>query len=224
MYIANAVSVSQHQGPDWNCPSRDPNLDGAGNCHSDSSPICLHLVNSLSSDELVALRRYCGYRLARAGLNTQSAEDLVQDCMLAVLTGTECATLGRHPLNQHIESKSAFILYLKGVLNSLVEARRRRQEHSYAHVAMHEGDLTGDNFHELQIVGPVRPENDVFLRDFFREFFQVLRRKAPKHLQPLVEAWEPQCLTAERIPLANGWRRHRSELRGLSRAVLAELE
>lgn len=217
MYSANTVSSfvgDQHPQP--------PGSEGQIVHSPETSRCCLELLNTLAPPDFSALRKHAAYRLERVGLDFQIAEDLVQDAMVAVLMGTDRRNKGRHPVRRDLLTKATFMLYLQRVLNSLVEAKFRGREPAGLHTQMFTEDETGD-CHCIQISAPPSLAGDAARQDFFREFFRMLRLRAPKHLGPLVNAWEAEYPTAQRIPLANGWRRHRSELREVARQVLREL-
>jgi hypothetical protein len=122
-----------------------------------------------------------------------------------------------------LENKPAFLRYLKGVVNSMVEAERRKLEHRVVHRPLAGDPDVGGVKNGICLTAVVSPENDVELRTFRDEFFQRLRAKAPLRLRHLVDAWEEVFLWAEQIPLQGRRRRVRARLRSLSRQVLQEM-
>ena len=189
----------------------------------DAKHLCLGLLENLTDTDIGLLRNYAAYRLGRVGLGSCPGEDVLQDTFAAVLTGLSRERKGRHPRMTDLENKPAFLRYLKGVVNSMVEAERRKLEHRVVHRPL-AGDPDGGAVKNgICLTAVVSPENDVELRTFRDEFFQRLRAKAPLRLRHLVDAWEEVFLWAEQIPLQGRRRRVRARLRSLSRQVLQEM-
>ena len=192
--------------------------------HNENGGRCAELIENIASENLMPLRYYAAYRLQRVGLSGQGAEDLVHDAIAAILNGIRHKKRGRHPLEQDLKSAETFTRYLRGVVNSLVEAERRRREHSHIHVGMNEDFREDDCFLGTQLVAEVGPENDPAWRDFLDELFSRLRGRAPKHLLSMITGWQKESLWAVKIPLGPNCRRHRAELRKLAREILHGLK
>lgn len=224
MYNENSELLCENRSECCNFWDTEEALVESASLCSNLRAKCHEYLNSLTISELTELRRHTSYRLKRVALDFQQAEDLVQDAILAVWIGCACATRGRHPAERHLLNKTTFVWYLRGVLNSLVEAKSRGRGPQCINLPQHTRSTQDEEHGEPAIVGTFRPENDAVLQDFFREFFRMLRRRVPKHLTPLVEAWAAESQTADKIPLASGCRRHRYELRRIAQRVLIELD
>lgn len=201
--------------------------DSAFSTPSQGSPVTRErkaraLLEQLAGAEFDRLKNHARYRLERVNLPTNRAEDLVQDAFLAILTGLGTKRVGRHPCDSDLASNAAFSLYVRGVINSLVEAVRRRREHAASHDPF-TPNWCGDDEAVRQLPSTDNVLSDINLREELREFFKKLRSAAPNHLQPLIEEWEPHCLSTDRIPIPTGCRRHRLELRLLSKRLLNKL-
>jgi hypothetical protein len=212
--------------PCFDCPGRRQftafRKSGPGES-PDAKNLCLGLLENLTAADIGLLRHYAAYRLGRIGLGSFPGEDVLQDTFAAVLTGLSREQEGRHPRMTDLENKPAFLRYLKGVVNSMVEAERRKQEHRVVHWPLACNPDAGDVRNGICLTAVVSPENDVELRMFRDEFFKRLKAKAPPGLRHLVDAWEEVFLWAEQIPLQGRRRRVRARLRSLSRQVLQEM-
>ena len=187
-----------------------------------TSATCRQLMNTLTQTELYRLQKYARYRLERVGLNSSDAGDMAQDALQQILVGFTSPKVGRHPRLLDLETQTSFNNYVCHVIDSLVEAKYRSRHKQPLYLS----DASGPDDPQgvvARLPADVTNENDVTTNDLLREFFNRLLREAPPHLRDMVTLWKAQSPYCEQIPINNGYRRHRSEIRRLSQAILAQL-
>lgn len=192
--------------------SREP-VRCAERLEANHSACCTQLIKELTQKELEELKAYARFRLIRAGLPRDLAEDMRQNALLAVLLGCRSDVSGRHPRKGDLADKSAFIRYLRGIICSLVEAQCRRQNR-FTFVPL-----------DLDLIGHSEPETKdrVAGEDLAQQLFRRLGQRAPEHLLPTLRQWAAQWRECSVIPLAGKHRRLRQELRVLAAKVLNEV-
>lgn len=184
---------------------------------------CYELIESLNDEAYRQLREHAEHRLAQNRLWHTTGRDLVQDAIVAVLSGLENGRSGRHPRDEALTDESAFLRYLKGVLNSLVEAETRRREHHYAHKPLDGFENGFVDEKAIEVAAPATVDGDISFLDLVSEFFRRMRIRCPTHLQRPLEGWHEVCGWSEEIPVRGFHRRHRAELKAVARQVSNEL-
>lgn len=173
----------------------------------------LHRVGELSETHFNHLVRFAGRRLGRLGRRGGEAADLVQAALLSVLEGVGDPGRGRRPRPEDLADPATFLNYLRGVIASKAEAWTRQPNPEFLELqaALH-----------IPSAAPP-PDGLADWSDFKREFFRRLRQRSPARLQSTVAAWESVFLEADRIPAANGNRKHAHQVRLLARQMLRQM-
>jgi hypothetical protein len=176
---------------------------------------------ALTREDLGSLAAFAGRRLTQVGLPAHLGEDLAQRAILRVVIGDQSRHRGRHPRISDLAEPQAFVMYLKGVVSSLVETQRAALENRFSHTECHDGEVLGVPGGYLQ--SAVSVENEVGFRDLTTELIRRLHLRAPPRLHQIICLWWEQECDCDHIPLNGHHRRLRSELRALAAGVVMEL-
>lgn len=182
----------------------------------------LRILQQLEPAHLLALKSFAERHLYGRGLPRHCGEDIVQQAMLSLLIGSTSDVEGRHPRNADLLDISTFLTYLKGVIRSLIDAKRARGRRALNHVQWQD-DLTSHALDEGPSLARPADESVAFL-DLHEQLFLKLRAQAPARLQLLIARWQQLEPDTTRIPTAGRHRRLRAELRKLSKRALTELD
>jgi hypothetical protein len=173
------------------------------------------MMELLRPMDLLDLKAFARVRLLRVGLTAEDAGDVVQNAISAVMHGIRDQTHGRHPRRIDVDSHAAFMSYLMGVVNSTVEALKRRHNPLQS--------LSLENA-SLAVAEPGMSVSDaVAEHDLAHEFFLRLITRSPSPLLPLAFDWATRWKECDKIPISGRHRRHRQELRVLAVNILKEL-
>jgi hypothetical protein len=178
------------------------------------TPNCAFWLGQLTFDDLKHLGSFAESRLLRFGLARESRDDLVGKAMTAVLRGLTDNLRGRRPRASDMQTRAAFINFLRGAVASTVEAFARRAEHGHKHLDM--GQLPGASL-------PTVPAPDYALLDLKAQLFKHLREKAPPRLHSTIRAWEAVFLWSDRVP-SHPDSYHARAVRRLAREIILKLE
>jgi DNA-directed RNA polymerase specialized sigma24 family protein len=179
---------------------------------------CFDLLHQLQQSDVTQLRLYATWRLRRASLEAITGEDIVQDALSAVLRGLESLESGRHPSEDDLATQATFCNYLRGAINSIVEAKSRHFRRPTCIISLE--DVVNAT---IEIPIHSSPAEEIQIKNLREELFRRLERKAPKQLRSTLSAWAKQSAWADKIPLGTGCRRHRAELRRLAAQIMSEL-
>src|SRR5208282_6545428 len=89
---------------------------------------CETRLNELSKDDILELTKFAQFRLLGLGRAADGGQDLAQAALLAVVEGLETDKHGRHPRPEAVADKQSFIIYLKGVIKSLLHNQTKTHE------------------------------------------------------------------------------------------------
>lgn len=177
---------------------------------------CDERLNELSQSDLVNLTEFAECRLAALGLNPTAGEDVSQRALMAILQGLRTDQGGRVPRLVDLESKQAFLNFIRGAISSIVESMARKPESRNAYTTL-QSELAE------RIAGPLpSPQETAELNDIKRQLFPQLRARAPQRLQRTIDAWESVFTESDRIP-APGHRSYVTEVRNLAKEIMSEL-
>jgi len=157
----------------------------------------------------------------RLSLAKEHAKDVVARALERIVVGLEDKSGGRRPKQEEIANDEAWLNYLRGVANSVLEGWVRRRNRKPAEQA--EPYEESDSSKEALLTDQApTPDRHAELEDFRRAFFEAVRPMAPEHLIPVIDAWEQDFWHTDRIPaqrLAD-----RRELRALAQRAYRMLE
>jgi len=186
---------------------------------------CEARLNEIGKAEISALTAFAEIRLMRLNRSSCEGEDLVQSAILAVVRGLESDQVGRRPRPEDIVDKDAFVLYLQGVILSLLQCMTKSREIKAYHKHHQILDEHGADENERGVI-LASPTQDVAAQaewdDLQEVLFSRLRQRAPSRLHRTIDAWDQVFQDSDRIP-ADTFRKYVVELRGLAREVLQEI-
>lgn len=187
------------------------------------TPECLEIrkltearLNELQTADITNLTEFAERRLSAMGLNPVTGADVTQRALAAILQGLESDQRGRVPRLVNIESKDAFLNYVRGAISSGIEAMSRKPQFRVEHEPWQDGHAGSTDPHSLS------PAAVAQLSDLKAQLFQRLRARAPSRLRPTIDAWESVFLHSDRIP-APGHRRYVGEVKNLARKIVTDL-
>ena len=184
---------------------------------------CFELIVHLDDQTKRQLREFADSHLARRGLWGTTGRDLVQDALLAILSGFRPGPQGRHPRSEDLADGAAFANYLRGVLWSLIEAEARKFRIRPPHEPLPTETREDQDYEPGLDLKTASPADEASFADLKSEFFRRLRARCPDYLMALLASWEA-VFAGGRIPLNGGHRRHRAKLLSLARKTLQEME
>ena len=141
--------------------------------------------------------------MAHFGLNFEDALDLYQQAVYAILHG-------RNPNSADLADRDAFLNYIRGAINSVVEG--------WARTFRREGKKNCSLDLIPELVAPV--DTNVEFSDLKEQLFARLRRRAPARLLPTIDAWEKA--PDGRIPCVTS-RKHVFAVRQMAQRIAVEL-
>ena len=167
------------------------------------------LIRDLTPEDLGKLTHFAELRLAHFGLATDPAQDIVQQAIYLVLKGAETDE-GRRPRPADMENSETFQNYLRGIVNSIVEAGNRRSKHK-----AHPQSLNG-----LEEILASPNGYDHEFHDLKSQFFARLRQRAPERLLATIDEWEQN--PDGKIPITAS-RKRSAAVRAIAQKVAREL-
>ncbi len=112
-------------------------------------------------------------RLERLPRNISTAEDVVQSALQTILVGTRKSHGGRHPRLDQIQSKKAFLHYLRSAINSVIDSTQRRRELFHIHESIQSiSNNSEKNDVSIVLIAAIEPDADDSWVDFKKEFFK----------------------------------------------------
>lgn len=184
---------------------------------------CEARLGELTDSDLTDLRYFTQRRLLRSGLAADLARDIVQTSLQSVLQGLESTDQGRRPRPEDTETKEAFANYLRGVVNSKVDALSRCRQFKVRLVesTVEDSSTVGGVDSGVVLTAPEPPPDEQAGWDDYRNaVFTRLRQRAPQRLHRDINKWETQFLSSKTVP-ARG--RNYVEIKELAQEVVAEL-
>jgi len=185
---------------------------------SELTALCETRLRDFTRADSADLTEFAECRLVVHGISPSNGEDVTQRALQLVLQGLETDRGGRRPRLVDLESKPAFLNYLRGIISSLIHGMTVKSGFGA------ETELRDDNRNK-----PLAAQDDagsaiarLELNDLRDQLFPRLRARAPKRLQPTIDAWEAVFPDSDRIP-APSRREYASEVRNLAQAVLSEI-
>ena len=183
---------------------------------------CFELIIQMDDQIKRQLREFADSHLAQRGLWGTTGRDLVQDALLAILSGFQPGPHGRHPRAEDLADGPVFANYMRGVLWSLIEAEARKRKLRPPHEPLLAENREGQECEPWLDLKTASPADEALFVDLKNEFFRRLRAHCPDYLMPLVARWEA-VFPDDRIPLNGAHRRHRAKLLNLARTALKEM-
>lgn len=184
--------------------------------------LTLDLLNQLTTEDLRHLAEFAERRLGSLPRSRVSPEDPVQKALLSIIMGVAGNGLGRRPTSENVQSKAAFLHYVRSAINSVVEAMRRSRELLYFHESIHETQNREEGHTTIVLPSAAEADADVNMIDLKRELFKRLRKIAPRKLLPVIDEWERTFFWASHVPCRRK-RDHVRQVRFLAMRVLKEL-
>lgn len=171
---------------------------------------CRSRVAEVTRADLADLTRFAQWCLDSRS-SSASAEDAVQSAFESVLAAIE-TNRGRTPRLCDLESREAFLRYLRGVVSSKIEGFTRSPGRwiPFDELGMPSRDMT--------------PAQNAELTDLKLGLFSGLRERAhPRHL-PTIAAWEDAFAHSDRIPSILGRRKYVMEVKRWSQEIADQLD
>jgi DNA-directed RNA polymerase specialized sigma24 family protein len=158
-------------------------------------------------------------RLGRLGLSAHLAEDLVAHAIERIVVGMDSLTEGRRPKPEDLISDEAWTNYLKGAINSVLEAWTRKRKRS----GLEQASPFEDNTTPARaLTAPsLAVDREVERTDYQQVFIGRMRRLAPAHLQATIDQWSLDFWSGG-IPVVTS-HDDRRQVQALARTVYAEL-
>jgi hypothetical protein len=116
------------------------------------------------------------------------------------LLGTGKSGLGRQPNNEHVQSKSAFLHYLRSAINSVIDGMGRDRELLCFHESIHETKQSKECHTTIVLTADASSDADAGMIDLKLELFKRLRRDAHRKLLPVIDEWEKTFFWANHVP------------------------
>jgi len=182
----------------------------------------LALLNQITAEDLRQLTEFANRRFGSTPQRQFSADDAVQKALFSILLGTRKTGTGRRPNPEQVKTKSAFLHYVRSVINSVVEAFGRPRELTYIHDSIHESEDSEDRHTNIVLTSAPQPDADPGMVDLKRELFQRLRSIAPRELLPVISEWERTFFWASHVPCRRK-RDYVRQVRMLAKMILKKL-
>jgi hypothetical protein len=198
-------------------------------CNSNGPlPTAAMLAAALTDKDYQGLTAFAALRLRRLvaisshhGLLAMTEPaDLVHQAVFKVLLGDSGYPAGRRLSLKNRTSTEAFILCLKGIINSDLSTLAKRPENRVVHSPIGEASTESD------VVDPATAQDQrrlLELRDLHRALFAQLRQTADRSpaTQWLLEQWEKATLSDDRLPSSSASRHCRRKLQAQMKQALA---
>lgn len=151
-----------------------------------------------------------------------SAEDIVQKALLSIIRGATPGAKGRLPQRVSVITKQAFMHYVRSVINSVIDATKRKRELLFIHETIN-WDKDSESQEPVIILRALtNPDGDPSLVDLKIELFARLRDNAPAQLEPTIAEWEKTFFWATHVPVPQK-RQHQDEVRRLAMRILQKI-
>lgn len=168
------------------------------------------------------LQRYAAGRLARLGLNSEAAADILHEAVQAVLIGLGGGRNGRHARPKDLHDLPSFLMFMKRTIKSIATSAGRHHR-CVPFVPLTNGENPEEEIAETLAIGP-GPDREAEFSDLSHELFHRLRKRAPKQVRRMAKAWERDAAWSDSIPLRGAHRQYRAQLRELAQEILSEIE
>jgi len=189
--------------------------------HGRIRALTLQHLNQLTTEDLRHLEKFADRRLGCLPRSRFSAEDAVQKALLAILVGTTGTGSGRRPNAQHVQTKAAFLHYVRSAINSVIEALGRNRELQHSHDSIH-GNEDAEARRAIVLTSASEADADGGMVDLKSELFARLRTIASRELLPVIDEWEKTFFCASQVPCRRK-RDHVRQVRVLAMRILKEL-
>ncbi len=190
--------------------------------HGRIRALTIEHLNQLTADDLRHLAEFAERRLGSLPRSQFSAEDAVQKALLAILVGTTKTGSGRRPKALHVQTKAAFLHYVRSAINSVIEGLGRNRELLYIHESIHEKEDSEERRTTVVLTSTVQADSDALMVDLKRELFKRLRKDASRALLPVIAEWEKTFFWASHVPCRRK-RDYVRQVRMLAMRILREL-
>jgi hypothetical protein len=176
----------------------------------------------LTDTDLKLLEEFANRRMDWLPRARVSAEDIVQKALLSIIRGATPGAKGRLPQCLSVITKDAFMHYVRSVINSVIDATKRKRELLFIHETINR-DQDSDSQEQVVILTSITsPDADPALVDLRTELFSRLRDIAPARLQPTLAEWENTFFWSTHVP-SLGKRQHQEEVRRLAVRILRKI-
>lgn len=179
-------------------------------------------LDQITTEDLKRLTEFADRRLGSLPRSRFTADDAVQKALLSILRGTVDRDAGRRPRMEQVKTKSAFLHYVRSVINSVIEGRGRCRELLYLHGSIHENQDSEDRHTAIVLASAAQPDADAVMVDLKTELFKRLYKSASRKLVPVIEEWEETFFWASHVPCRRK-RDYVRQVRMLAIRVLKEL-
>ena len=190
--------------------------------HGTNKSLTIGYLQELTLEDIRSLGAFADRRLGSLPRSKLSAEDVVQKTLLAILLGTTHSQIGRRPKAQHLQTKDAFLHYVRSAINSIIEGYGRNRELRYTHESIHEEADLEERHITLAIKSAFEADADSRMVDLKRELFTRLRKYATRELLPVIDEWERTFFWASQVPCRRK-RDYVRQVRILTIRILKEL-
>lgn len=182
----------------------------------------LEFLNQITVEDLRQLAEFANRRFGSFPQCQFSAEDAVQKALFSILVGTRKPGSGRRPNPEHVQTKNAFLHYVRSVINSVIEAFGRHRELLYLHESIHEAEDSEERHAAIVLTSAPQPDADAGMLDLKKELFRRLRGTAPRELLPVISEWERTFFWASHVPCRRK-REYVRQVRMLATLILKQL-
>ncbi|MDR3409977.1 MAG: hypothetical protein P4L87_03365 [Formivibrio sp.] len=174
--------------------------------------IAIHTqVHKITGDTWIKLSKYAYNRLKPIKcLSTAQAEDVVQEALIAVITGE------RNPLPHNVADNDAFTKYLRGVVKSKIFALK---EHARK---IRFDEMPEPSECDIPSLSAENPFESVAIGELKEELFAYLKANMPARHQETIEAWRNVFEESDRIPAIKGRRKYVAEIRAKTQEFIRQ--
>lgn len=173
-------------------------------------------LDELDLRDITTLTQFAKYKLVAVGLPASFGEDLAAQALAYCVRGLESdQAQSRRPRLANLEKKQTLLVWLRGVIASLVDSMSSQRHYRAEH-------LTWDEALGVEQTDPT-PAQAAEVSDLQRALFLRLRARSPPMHQSTIDAWERVFVATAYVPDVNGRRKYVHMVRKLAREVVREL-
>ena len=173
-------------------------------------------LGEITKADITRFTEFAEFRLRRINIPISLGEDMVLLSLFCILKGVGTKN-GRRPKDRDVVDQPAFQNYVRGVINSKIDATRRERHKKHRHL-----EVPLDDAVEVATT-QLNPAEEAEINDLKSEIFKRLQQRAPARLLPTIAAWEAVFASSDRIPAVNGKRKYVMEVRKLAQVIMKEL-
>jgi hypothetical protein len=190
--------------------------------HGQIRALTIKQLEQLTRDDLRALAEFAERRMDWLPSAPFSPEDMVHKALHSIIRGTKKGVEGRRPRLENLQSKEAFLHYVRSATNSVIEAAKRKRELWVIHETIHRQKDIESEQRLIVLTATPTADEDHGMVDLRNELFARLRKVAPHNLHATIDEWEKSFLWDTKVPFRRK-RTHRDQVRRLAVQILKEI-